>query len=225
MRKMNMSMADRIHAFKMDIIDGPNFPCFSCKRSLFKRSVKILNVNDIKILKSKQNAGFARQVGLQYKRNQIILCHNCLKSFKKSKVPKLHFSNGLKLEKVPEELELKDLEQQLIARCLIFMKIKKQPTSRMRAVFDQVVSVPLEEDDVTKTISALPRHPDQSKIVAVQLKRKLQWKNTHLEEFIRPAKCIKAVETISQRYFETDDYSVEGIPFDFCFLINFSEAP
>ena len=126
----------------------------------------------------------------------LISCHNCLKLIKSNKLPKIHISNGLKLDKVPHELKLTDLEQQLIARSLIFMKVKKLPTSRMKAMVDKVISVPLEENDVSNTISKLPRHPNNAKIVAVQLKRKLEMKNTHLQEFIRPAKCIKAVETL-----------------------------
>ena len=79
---------------------------------------------------------------------------------------------------------------------------------------------PIEEDVVSKTISALPRHPDDAKIVAVQLKRKLEMKNTHLSEYIRPEKCIKAVEklrdlgnpfyqdvTVNPNFMEKDDVS------------------
>ena len=51
---------------------------------------------------------------------------------------------------------------------------------------------------MSRTISELPRHPDDAKIVAVKLKRKLEYKNTHIEEFIRPAKCIKAVEKLKE---------------------------
>ena len=115
-----------------------------------------------------------------------------------SKIPKIHVSNGLKLDKVPEELKLTDLEQQLIARSLLFMKVKRLPTSRQKAMVDKVISVPIEEDDVSKTVSELPRHPDDAKIVAVQLKRKLQMRNSHLEEYIRPAKCIKAVKKLKE---------------------------
>ena len=56
----------------------------------------------------------------------------------------------------------------------------------------------IEEDVVSKTISMLPRHPDDSKIVAVQLKRKLEMKNSQLEEYIRPAKCIRAVKKLKE---------------------------
>ena len=56
----------------------------------------------------------------------------------------------------------------------------------------------IEEDIVSKTISTRPQHPDDSKIVAVQLKRKLEMKNSQLEEYIRPAKCIKAVKKLKE---------------------------
>ena len=191
-RKMNMTSEERILAFKKAILDGPNFTCYSCKRSLFKTQVKTLNQNDVSRLKAKLKMNIVSQLKLHFKK-EVIFCHNCVLLIRKSKIPKIHFSNGLELERVPEELNLKDLEQQLIARSLLFMKVKKLPTSRMKAMVDKVISVPLEEDDVSKTISALPRHPDDAKIVAVQLKRKLQMKNSHLQEYIRPAKCIKAV--------------------------------
>ena len=197
-RKMNRTPIDRIKAFKHQIIDGPNFTCYSCKRGLFKQQVKIINATDVANLKTKLERKFVRQVGLQYKMNKFIFCHNCLRLIKKGKIPKSHFTNGLWLDKVPDELLLKDLEQQLIARSLLFMKVKKLPTTRMKAMHDMVISVPIEEDDISKNISALPRHPDDANIVAVQLKRKVLWKNTHLEEFIRPAKCIKAVVKLKE---------------------------
>ena len=49
----------------------------------------------------------------------------------------------------------------------------------------KILFLPIEEDDVSRTISELPRHPDDARIVAVKLKRKLEYKNTHIEEFIR----------------------------------------
>ena len=45
-----------------------------------------------------------------------------------------------------------------------FMKVKKLPTTRMKAMIDKVISVPIEEDDVSKTLSSFPRHPDDAKI-------------------------------------------------------------
>ena len=153
--------------------------------------------------------------------NKLTFCHNCLRLIKGNKLPIIHVSNGLKLEKVPDELLITDLEQKLIARSLIFMKVKKLPVSRLKAMIEKVISVPIDQDDVSKTISSFPRHPDDAKICAVQLKRKVQMKNTHLEEFIKPAKCIKAVEklkdlgnpfyqdvTVNQNFMEKEEVSL-----------------
>ena len=96
---------------------------------------------------------------------------------------------------MPEELHtLCDLEQQLIAKSLIFLKIKKLPKSRMQANVDRVISVPVDCETLNKNISQLPRHPNDSNLVAVQLKRKLEMKNSHLEQYIRPKILIKALQ-------------------------------
>jgi hypothetical protein len=197
-KKMSTTSSDRILAFKRQIIDGPNFICYSCKACLFKSQVRFLKADDISNLKAKLDKKFFRRLELQFARSEAMFCHNCFKLIKEGKMPKIHFSNGLWLDSAPNELLLTDLEQQMIARSLIFMKVKKLPTTRMKAMHDKVISVPIEEDDITKTISALPQHPNDAKIVAVQLKRKIQWKNSHLQEYIRPAKCIKAVQTLKQ---------------------------
>ena len=197
-KKQGTTSQDRILAFRTQIIDGPNFTCYSCKSCLFKGQVKFLKANDISNLKAKLDKKTFRRLELQFTKSEAIFCKNCLRLINQGKIPRIHFSNGLWLDSVPDELLLTDLEQQTIARSLIFMKVKKLPTTRMKAMVDKVISVPIEEDVITKTISALPQHPDDAKIVAVQLKRKLQWKNSHLQEYIRPAKCIKAVQKLKE---------------------------
>ena len=52
---------------------------------------------------------------------------------------------------------------------------------------------------VSKSITTLPRHPDDAHLVAVQLKRKVEYKNSHLEGFIRPNVIIKALKTLKER--------------------------
>ena len=85
--------------------------------------------NDISNLFEKIGFDFQKTVGLdsQDTATDLILCHNCLNKIKKRKVPNIHFSNGLELDDVPEELKISDLEQQLIAKTLIFLKVKKLP--------------------------------------------------------------------------------------------------
>jgi hypothetical protein len=78
----------------------------------------------------------------------------------------------------------------------------------MKSNFDQIVSVPLECDDVSKTVSQLPRHPDDASIVAVQLKRRLQLKNSHLSEYIRPKvilNALKALKACGNQFYQDID--------------------
>ena len=70
----------------------------------------------------------------------------------------------------------------------------------MKSNFDKVISVPIECEDVSKTVAQLPRHPDEAEIVAVQLKRRLQLKNSHLQEYIRPQVVIKALQTLKGKF-------------------------
>ena len=88
-------------------------------------------MQDTEISKLFEKIGFdfLRKIGLESQdtTTSLILCHNCLSKIKKNKVPNIHFSNGLELDDVPDELKIADLEQQLIARTLIFLKVKKLP--------------------------------------------------------------------------------------------------
>ena len=68
----------------------------------------------------------------------------------------------------------------------------------MSAVVDRVISVPIENEDVSRTVNKLPRHPDDAEIIAVKLKRKMEYKSAHLEEFIRPKTVIKGLETLKE---------------------------
>ena len=85
--------------------------------------------NELSKLFEKIGFDFLTKIGLdsQDANASLILCHNCLGKIKKKKVPNIHFSNGLELDDVPDELKIADLEQQLIARTLIFLKVKKLP--------------------------------------------------------------------------------------------------
>ena len=196
-----MNKDDRYLAFKRDIIDGPSFVCHSCNRCLFIKSIRILTKEQLKNLREKLDLPFLKVIGFRKleKSPEPTLCINCLKLINNKKIPSSNVSNGLQLEKVPNSLKLTDLEQQLIARTLLFIKIKQLPnTPRMKANFEKIVCVPIELEDIYKTESQLPRHPQNAKIVAVQLKKKLEYKSSHLEQHIRPDMVIKALKTLKK---------------------------
>ena len=95
-----------------------------------------------------------------------------------------------------DELKLTDLENCLIALNLLFSKVIPLPKSRWPAMKDQTVNIPIFESDVLNTIESLPRTPSDAGIVAVNLKRKLEYKNVHKCQYVSVEKVLKAVQTM-----------------------------
>ena len=201
-RRNALTEKNRFVKYKRDTVLGPNFICFSCDKALFFKQVKIMKQKQLDRLFNKVDHDFlTKEFGIEKDSEEVTLCHKCHNwiNSKNWRLPDIHRSNGLQLDDVPEEIKsLTDLEQQLIAKVMIFLKIKKLPSTRMRANFDRVISVPIEDKTVSDTISKLPRHPDDANIVAVQLKRKLEMKNTQLEEYIRPKHLVKVLKKLKE---------------------------
>ena len=152
----------------------------------------------ILVLFGKMNDNLLEETGLKdFADETMTLCHNCFRVLNSNKFPSMNVNNGLKLDEVPQSLcILTDLEQQLIARTLLFIKIKRLPKSGMKAMFDRVISVPIEAEDVQINLSQLPRHPDEAEVVAVKLMRKLEYKKAFLQEYIRPQIVINSVKEL-----------------------------
>ena len=193
----------RILNFKRAIMEGPIYVCHSCSRSQYKIGTQALKVNKIETpnAKIKLDDAFLKEIGLfgLNGNRKLTFCHKCLKNIRKKKVPDISTLNGLELDHIPEELKLTDLEQQLIAKTLLFLKIKKLPKSGMKLNTGKLALVPLGSEDVHKTVSQLPRHPDDAQmLIAVQLKRKLEFKHSHLSEYIRPDTILQYLQYLKQ---------------------------
>ena len=199
-RRISTTMNDRIKNFLNDIKTGLSFVCNSCVRVFFKRSVKCLSPKQVLHLKTKLSHEIAskafHEVDFHASNPEVVLCHSCFQTIQKNKLPKINVSNGLFLDEVPKELQLTDLEQQLIAKVLLFMKVVTLPKSRLPAITNRVINVPLHDSDIQKTISMLPRTPDEAQIVDVKLKRKLDMKNSHSHAYIRQSKPLEAVKKL-----------------------------
>ena len=74
------------------------------------------------------------------------------------------------------------------------MKIFSLPKSRMPAIKDKVITVPLTHSDIRRTTALLPRNLDESLLVNVQLKRIKDYKNVHSQALVRPDILIQALE-------------------------------
>ena len=84
--------------------------------------------------------------------------------------------NGLAIYNLDPELELTELEANLIAKNIVFMKIFMLPKSRWTALKDKIINVPVRDDDIINTMTRLPRTPNEAGLIEVDLKRKVEYK-------------------------------------------------
>ena len=84
----------------------------------------------------------------------------------------------------------------MIALNILFQKVFKLPKSRWPAMKDKTINIPINENDVIRTIEALPRTPSSAGIIPINLKRKLSFKNAHMTQFISVPKVLKALHTL-----------------------------
>ena len=111
------------------------------------------------------------------------------------------------------EMNLTELESSLISKALVFMKIFKKPKSRMAAIKDRCVCVPIDDQTIHDTLNQLPRTPSEACIVPIKLKRKKEYKNVHLNEYVDVEKMHNALETLKKcghpeyQFYEPSDYN------------------
>ena len=112
-----------------------------------------------------------------------------------------------------QDLFPSELENALICKRLNFLKIYKLPRSQMSAFKDQMVSVPLNDEDIMNTLKSLPRTPGESNVqVAITLKRKKQMKNSVLKEHVHTVKLERILKFLrdsghkSYQWFSKEDF-------------------
>ena len=144
------------------------------------------------------------------------ICLTCLKYIRKNKMPPSCAKNELEIKesekkRKTEGLILTDLEGSLIARSILFMKIFLLPVSRWTGMTDKAVNVPIPESSVLNTIDLLPRTPKDAGLISIHLKRKKDYKNTHISQLIDPEKIFKMLNKLKEsknpHYQFYDDYS------------------
>ena len=110
--------------FFEEIKFGPIFPCVCCKRCLSFRGVILLREQFLKSIKENDIAAYIDLKTNLKIDDKFYLCHTCHRNLSKSKMPNLCFQNSLELAKVPECLQVSSLGNQLLAKHLIFLKIR-----------------------------------------------------------------------------------------------------
>ena len=185
--RMGETQLTRRQHFFDTVRDGLIYSCVCCKRRKFRKSVYVYDGDDLGIAQDLIEGAIGELNPRQQVRGQYFICHDCKNKLckgKNAKMPALCHKNNLGLVDLEgkDELILTPLENALIARLLIFQYIVKLPKSQWAATKNKIVVVPIEEQDVSDTLKSLPRTPDEAGIIPVQLKRKVEYKNSHREE-------------------------------------------
>ena len=87
------------------------------------------------------------------------------------------------------------------------------PKSRWNGTHDRLVNIPIGEQDINNTLQNLPRTPDEAGIISVDLKRKLEYKTTHLKQLIDVNKIYSYLDYLkntaqNKHYQFYDDFNV-----------------
>ena len=223
----NISADKRIGSFRKRVQYGPIFVCSSCHQKLFSQQVekltKTLKDTIDEVDRDIRNACIDDEILVDLGRDKdgnhdkcAYICKSCKKYLLKGKLPKLCIYNGLEIDSLgTPEIKLTELENNLIARNIIFQKIHKLPKSRWSGTHDRLVNVPVGPQDVLNTIESLPRTPAEAGIIPilpVKLKRKLEYKTTHLIQLIDTDRIFKYLEYLCKMghpsYKFYDDWNV-----------------
>ena len=209
----------RFYKFEDQMRDSWCFPCICCHRIMSSGGVRKLRgkaghwEQQLKTLETelnKKRRGLYEMAIHPPDEKMAIdgnyhLCTTCSRDLRdKKRVPRYSYKNGLEVEEVPPELKLTDLEQVLIAKKILFLKIYAIRTggSGMPAIkAGKTVNVPILDEDLLKTLNTLtelPRKSNAGGVIPVCLKRKVQYKNKVLESMIRPDMLVEAVKKLKE---------------------------
>ena len=208
-RKSYSSELKRLNKFLAATRYGPIFVCSSCDQKMFQNWVCELDAPLMDKIRTK-NAEVYEKVfvsGLtkvtvhtcndgkeDIQPTKAYICITCKKHLQSGKIPPMSSANNLRLVKVDPQLQLTELENNLIAKRILFQKIYQLPRSRMAACKDKLVNIPIYDDDVLNTVTQLPRTPKEAGLLEVKLKRKLQYENFHKKQYVDKDKLFQALE-------------------------------
>ena len=77
---------------------------------------------------------------------------------------------------------------------------------------NRVINVPITDDNIAKRVNSLPRSEDNSGMVNIGLKRKLNMKNIHKFGLINPDRVYKACESLINHHPAYKDIKIK--PYD-----------
>ena len=202
---------NRIRKFESEIKYGLSFICTCCERILFKRAVSPITEAFIQELEVKNLLHCTNQKDAFKFEDKFYMCQTCYSSLKGGKMPSQCFQNNLQVSEIPEALQdLTDLEIQLLSKNILFLKVRQLPKTRMNTLNDRVICVPIEDDDVVKTVESLPRNSSNNGLVWVRFKRQLLKKAHYMSEMVRPQKIYEALHYLKSHHPSYKNIKIEN---------------
>ena len=214
----------RLKNFNHEKQYGPIFTCMCCTRDLFRRSVKritddyLLFLHGSEVLQFLQTNEIVNENNLYKLLKESLnvhgdyhLCHTCCRSLDKLEMPAMCAKNSLEYAKIPISLQIANLERQLICRDLVFIKVREVGKTRMSKMNDRVINVPMDDDDIIKTVTNLPRTEKNSGMVIVGLKRDLTLKKFEKLEMISPDKVYNALLHLKENHSQYKDINISSL--------------
>ena len=153
-----------IEEFKKQVKAGPFYICCACNKTLYKKSVIILQANKY----SSKNYFMIQNScnGKEY------ICKTCHTKLLKGQLPAQAVINNPFVDESTTELSaLEKLEQILVEQRIVFEKVVIMPKGQKRKIKGAICNAPVE---CSQTCNVLTRPPDRSGIILLKLKRKLQ---------------------------------------------------
>ena len=63
---------------------------------------------------------------------------------------------------------------------------------------DKTINIPIFESDILETIESLPRTPTSAGIIPINFKRKTEYKNNHMVQYVSVPKIVQALRTLKE---------------------------
>ena len=135
------------------------------------------------------------------------ICHTCHRHLKAGNMPPQAQANNLFLTPIPSELSnLNDLERQLVALRIPFMKLLSLPRGGQKGVKGPVVNVP---SDIISVTTSLPRNINEAQLIKVKLKRKSTYKGHYTFRWINPVRVIEAIQHLKQNNYWYENVTID----------------
>ena len=198
----NLSLTDSLQLFKTEIAWGPIYPCICCHRTRFRTGVKEAVIDELSKQSNFKNAVDQVRISSSelYVKSKFWICHTCLSYLKNNKIPRQSSMNSLTVYDRPDFLNLKEVENVLIAPRINFIKLIKLPVSRMLGIKDKIINVPISLETIKQTVKSLPRTFEEAAIHPILLKRKKSYLSNVYQQYVRPDYIRKAIMYLLDKY-------------------------